>query len=385
VISRFIGAKDKISTDSAATHIIIISALISIVMTVVGYLILDPVLNLLVVDVNVKNYACKYGIIFVFTTIVCLFEPVFQGILKGEGDIKRSTYAMLISCLLNILLDPLFIYVFKFGIAGAAWVTFISMLTVCIVYIYWLSKSSYINISFKGFKFNQNIIKTFLLVGLPCTLEFCVLSLLYSVINFLLDISSSGNGVPGIATYNVGWKVVIFCFIPLTAISQAVIPIIGASLGKKDYDAVKVIRNYAIKLELVIAIIISFIMFIFAAQIATIFTNDAAQIATTSTRDGPNIYTNLVLFFHIIAFMIAFTPLGTVPGAIFQGLGKGIHSLIFIFVRELVLVIFFSSLFVLLKQGEFGVWVGISVGNICGCIFAYIYTDYYIKKFLNIP
>jgi Na+-driven multidrug efflux pump len=85
-----------------------------------------------------------------------------------------------------------------------------------------------------------------------------------------------------------------------------------------------------------------------------------------------------------MAFFIGVTPIGSVSASMFQGLGKGFHSLGLTFIREILLVLVCSYLFAIgLNLGEIGVWIGISVGNIFGCLIAYVYTNYYIKKYLT--
>lgn len=114
-----------------------------------------------------------------------------SGILRAEGDATRPMYAMAVTAILNIILDPIFIYYIGWGVRGAAWATIISASISCIVMVYWLflKGDTYISFSTKDFRASWKVVKDILIVGLPASAESFVMSVLGVVLNLMLVIS----------------------------------------------------------------------------------------------------------------------------------------------------------------------------------------------------
>ena len=121
-ISRMIGAKDKTGADNVAVHTIIIMTLLSILFTIPFY-IFAPQLFALAGAGKTIGLSVAYARVIFLGSIVIFFSNVANAILRSEGDSKRAMQAMVVGGVLNIILDPIFIYTLKMGIAGAAWAT----------------------------------------------------------------------------------------------------------------------------------------------------------------------------------------------------------------------------------------------------------------------
>ncbi|MDR2874125.1 MAG: polysaccharide biosynthesis C-terminal domain-containing protein [Methanobrevibacter sp.] len=294
------------------------------------------------------------------------------GILRAEGNVKKTTYAMVLGAILNIILDPLFIYYFSLGISGAAYASNLSMIIISIILVIWFKKETYIKLSYKFFNFNKKIIKRLLHVGLPTGAEFFIFAMVTTVFNTLLIIVS---GVQAVAVYSAGWRLVLFASVPLMAISLSVVPVIGVSYGKEKFHNFLIVRDYVIKIETLMALIISISIFIFANQIAFIF---------SYSNQAPIFFDEMVTFLRIACFFVLFLPVGSVIASMFQGLGRGFDSLILTFIRESLLIIIFAYLFsIVLKMDENGVWIGLVVGTIVGALILFIYSQIFLKKFLK--
>jgi putative MATE family efflux protein len=366
IVSRFIGEGDKDKVDNTASIIFIFSTLLAIVISAFMLIFLKPIIILLGSS-NVMDYAYAYGWITVVTIIFEVILNVGYGIFNGEGNVKKVTYIMVSTAILNAIGDYILMYICGLGISGAAYSTLLSIL-VGIVLLSYYFKSSFVNLRFNNLNYNFDTIKKFLLVSIPDSAVFITLSFMVVFINGLLFIS---GGNLAIATYAAGWKLVIFAFIPLTALSNATLPIVGACYGKKDIKCISLIRDYAIKIELVIAVVISVLMFIFANYLALLF-----------SYNNPDLYNSLVVFNKFMAGFMIFTALGSVSTIVFLGLGKGIHTLILTIIQELLLVVVLGYLFVyVFNLGVNGVWLGIMFGNIFGNIITYSYNIFYIKRF----
>ena len=158
-ISRKIGKEDKKGADNIAEHSIIMSIILALIYTFFLLLISEPLLDLIGAE-EALPYALDYGKIIFSGSITIFFINIGTAILRGEGDAKGSMYAILFGTILNIILDPIFIYVFKLGVAGAAYATILSMTMTSLILIYWLfiKKITYVNFKLKHFKFKKDII-----------------------------------------------------------------------------------------------------------------------------------------------------------------------------------------------------------------------------------
>ena len=176
-ISRRIGAADKSGADNTTMHAMLLMIIVSVILTVVLLYFLEPML-LVIGAGTALDLAVEYGNIVFAGSILIVFTNTAYAILRGEGDAKRTMYAMGAGSLINAILDPILIYWAGLGIAGAAWGTIISLFLVSAVQIYWLliKKDTYVSLSRKAFVPSRDVMKDILQVGIPASIEFLLLS-----------------------------------------------------------------------------------------------------------------------------------------------------------------------------------------------------------------
>lgn len=367
LIARYIGANDKKNADNTAIHSIIVSILISVIMTIVLTVFLKDILVIMGAGDSI-GLAMEYGYIVFGGLIVFLFSNVGASILRAEGDVNRAMYAMAVTAILNIVIDPIFIYTLDMGMAGAAWATILSALVSCIIIAYWLfvQKSTYLSFARKDFSYDTQTFKDILNVGLPASADLLMISVLSIVLNYLLAIVSGNYGV---AVYAAGSRIFSMALIPHEGLATAMLTVVGVAYGSKNYKNMNIGFNYSIKLGIIFSIIMSIILFIFADQISLIFAySDSALIPGIS------------LFIRIITLYVMSIPIGLIPTATFQGLGKGLNSLITILLRSAIFIILIGYILTItLGIGEIGVWWALSIGGLIGAVIAYMW----VKKFLN--
>ncbi len=330
LIARCIGANNKKKADNAAIHSVILALLVSGFLTIMVLIFLSNILTAMGAG-NTVGLAMQYGQIVFGGLVFLIFSSVASGILRAEGDVKRPMYAMAATAILNIILDPIFIYYFGWGIAGAAWATVLSASISCVLMIYWmLFKDTYISFSRDDFKANWGVAKDILMVGLPASAESFVMSFLGMVLNLILVIS---GGAAAVAVYTAGWRVVMMVMILPIGIGTAAITVAGAAFGAKNYNNLKITLNYAAKLGFGIAIAIGLLLYVFSGYIATIF---AYSPQTADLAPSIAAFLQVMFLFYIPV------PLGITASAVFQGVGKGVTSLILTVLRELVFISFFA-------------------------------------------
>ena len=373
-ISRRIGAKDKKGADNVAMHTIVITILFSVVFSIILFIFADSMFSLMG-SVESLDMAISYGRVIFAGGIVLFFIQVSYAILRSEGDAKRAMYAMLFGAILNIVLDPFFIYTFELGVTGAAYATVLSMFITSLILIYWLflRKDTYVSFSFKRFRFKKDILKDIFSVGLPASVQ--QLSMSITMIIIILIIGIAGGGDNGVAVYNTGWRVVSIAILPLLGLATAVVSVCGAAYGAKEFEKLKTAFMYSVRFGLTIEIIIGIIIFLLAPFIADVFTTAPGAFVI---RD------DLMMFFMITCLFYPGAAFGIASSSMFQGTGKGIYALIATLLRTIFLALGLSIIATLvLNTGIVGIWWSLVLANLIGSAFSFTWARYYIKNMLK--
>jgi len=261
-------------------------------------------------------------------------------ILRGEGEMKSSMFAMGFSAVLNIILDPLFIFVFGWGVEGAAWATVLARAVGCIIaFSYIFSKKSTINLSLFDFKFDFNIIKEIFVIGIPSSLS----QLINSLSLFAITGIVAGFGSGALAAFGIIFRSEGLMFMPVLGVMTAVITIVGQNFGA---GKVRRSRKIALNASLIVAAFSMFIgifYFLFSEQLALLFNSDPVVVHYVS------------LYFLINFWTYPFMAVMMIIIASFLGAGKPFPPLMINLVRMFVITIpfayFFSKNF-----GLIGVW-----------------------------
>ncbi len=372
-ISKYIGEDDKIKADNASIHSILLDIIISIILTVVLLIFLNQILNVMGAGETI-GYATDYGMIILAGSIFIILSNALYGIFRGEGDSKRPMYAMIASAILNIVLDPIFIYNFNLGVRGAAIATLVSAIFVILILIYWfyVKKDTYLKPYLTNFTFKKDISTDIVKVGIPASIQLLNNAFFAAVFSALLVYVGSTDSV---AVYSTGWRVVIITTTPLLAIGTALISVIAANFGAKNYKNIQIAHRYAMKVSLAIAVIVMILTNLFASDIASVF---------ASAGSSARISAELTSF---IAWIVIYYPtmaVGVPSTYVFQGIGKGVTAMFQTIMRETGFTLFFAVLFgVVLNYGVWGAWMGIVLGEIVSNNLTGIWADWQIKKLIK--
>ena len=373
LISRYIGAEDKHSANNAAIHNLILSFIVSIIITVLFLTFLKPLLVLMGAS-SVLDYAMEYAFIIFAWTFGLLVPPIVGGAFRAEGDIKRATVPIALAAIINMILDPIFIYVLNMGIAGAAWATAIGPFISLLLMFYWIfvKKDTYLSYSRKDFHNNFKMYKDILVVGIPASLEQLVLSVLTIFVNYMLTIVS---GPTSVAVYTAGWRIVNIGMLPAIGVGTAAISVAGVAYGARKYENLRVTARYAVKVALIASIIVCIILYVFANQIALIFSYSENSAGLAPLIAG---------FLQIMCLFILYVPFGASAGNVFQGVGKGTISFFLTTFREFILVLIFAYLLgFTFHMGEFGIYCGMLLGGGIGSLICYACIELYINKLIR--
>ena len=374
VVSRYIGEKNDEMADNAAIHSILLSILTSIIVTIIFSLFLRELIIFMGGRGIALDYAMEYGRIYFLASIFVVMPEALYGLLSSEGDNKRTMYVLVLCAVVNMILDPIFIYILNMGILGAAIATILSLAIVLMIIFYWIyvKKDTYVKPTLDKFNYNQGIITDILKVAVPATCEMILITFITAIMHFIiLEVSTTDY----IAVFENGWRMVMLATEPMIAISTALVSIVAVNYGARKYENIKRAYNYSMKLGTLFGIAALVIFIVFAPQLAYLFSYGETSIRLLDPT---------TTFFRIFAGFFIVFPAGIISTYVFQGLGKGVHSLIFTIIRELICATFFAVLFgIILDWGINGVWFGVLVGYTVGGLIAIVYAKWYLGKIIE--
>lgn len=368
-ISRRIGAKDKAGADNVAVHTVVIMLLAAILLTIPLFIFAERIFILLGAGRTIAMTVSYARVMFVGTLII-FFVNIANAILRSEGSVKRAMVAMVLGAIINIVLDPIFIYTFGLGVAGAAWATILSLFITSLLLFNWLflKKDSYVSFSFRKFRFNREIVRDIIRVGLPASAQQLSMAFTMLVTNLILVRVA---GTDGVAIYVTGWRVATIAILPLLGIATAVVSVSAAAYGQGAFKKINIAFMHALKVGVIIEVVAGIAIFLLAPQITAMFTR--AQGASRIASD-------LIVFLRIMCFFYPATAFGMFSSSMFQGVGKGINALIATIVRTVLLTLLFTALFTfILDMGLMGVWFGIVMGNTIGAVLAFLWAKSCIR------
>ena len=379
-ISKYLGEDNKFKADNASVHSIILDIVVSLVLTAILLILLNPILNAMGAGQTI-GYATDYGVIILLGSVFIIFSNALYGIFRGEGDTTRPMYAMIASAILNMILDPIFIYNLNLGVKGAAIATIISSIAtiissifVILILLYWfyVKKDTFLRPNFANFDFKRDISIDIIKVGIPASIQLLNNAFFAAVFSALLAYVGSTDSV---AVYSTGWRIVTIGTTPLLAIGTALISVIAANYGAKNYKNIQVAHRYAMKVSIIIAVVVMILTNVFAGDIASVF---------ASTGSSVRIAPELTAFLSWIVIYYPTMAVGVASTYVFQGIGKGLTAMFQTIMRETGFTIFFAVLLgVVLGYGVWGAWMGIVLGEIVSNNITMVWADWQIKKLIK--
>jgi len=366
-LARMIGPRDPAGASSVAMHTILLMTVLAVALTIPLALFAEDLFVLMGAG-DAVGLATAYARILFMGTFALLFGEVAYALMHGEGDAKRTMYAMAAGAVANIILDPILIYTFDMGIAGAAWATIIAEIISAVPMVYWLfiKRDAYVSLHLREFVPDPAIAREILRVGLPAAAEQLSLAVMALVLNGIIVLISSTDGV---AIYSTGWRVVSIGLTPILAIATAVVAVTGASYGARAYARMESALVYAIRLGTGIGIGLAAATFVFAPRIAALF---------AAPGDAAGITPELTVFLQVMSLVYPMVGFGLFSASFFQGTGLGARSLTITIMQNVVLSTLLAWIFAIeLGFGLSGVWWGVAAGNAIGAILGYAWARRY--------
>lgn len=253
--------------------------LLAVVLTVFFMVFKDPLLMLFGASENTLPYASAYLTIYLIGTIFVQISLGLNAFINSQGFAKMGMITVLIGAVLNIILDPIFIFVFDMGVRGAALATIISQaVSACWVLRFLCGKKSILRIKLQNFRFR----KDFILPALALGLSPFVMQSTESLINIVLNSSlQKYGGDIAVGSMTIITSIMQIFLMPLTGLTQGAQPIVGFNFGAQQFDRVKKTFRLLLGACLTFSITLWASIMLFPGLFAAIFSNDAALIEHT--------------------------------------------------------------------------------------------------------
>ncbi len=347
VFNLSLGANNKEKTNKAIGNGIIILIIISMILTILGIFFIEPILKLF--GGNPKEVEC-YQYAKDYFKIICYGLPFYMigqglnGIIRSDGSPKYAMFATIIGALMNLILDPIFIFVFKLSVKGAAIATIIGQIFTFIMSIIYLRKPKLFKINKQSIKLDYQICKQSISLGFASLITQIAIVIIITVANHLVNqygyetLSSSGSPfgiVTPLAVIGICMKVFGIVVSIVVGVSLGGMPIIGYNMGAGQIKRVKDTVTYILIINFIIGCI-AFILFeVFPTAIIRIFGNNHSLEYMEYAKYCLRIFLGGIIFTCLVKSL----------SILLQSMGSSVKSTILALLRD---VIFFVPSIILI-------------------------------------
>jgi len=368
LISRSLGAGDEKLARNVVGQVISLSIVYGIVVAAIGYLYLEPLLVLFGATPEIMELTGDYVIIITSGSVMFFLIMGLNNVVRGEGSPRLSMYVMIISALINIAIDPIFIFLLGLGVQGAAVATVLAKVAgVAIMLYHFTLGNSEIKIGFSCLSLRLKTIRKIYVIGFPAMF-------LQISTNLSLVIANNILGVYGylpIAALGLIFRLFMFALMPVIGISQGLLPVIGYNFGAGKMARIHESLVKGVAISTTIAAFFGVVYFAWPGLFISIFSRDQELIDL-----GSQALRIMVIMFPVIGAQVVFT-------VYYQAVGKGMPSLLLSILREVLLFIplmlIMSGLF-----GLDGVWVSRPLSDLLAFLVTFILISRELKR-LGIP
>lgn len=373
IISRALGADNKAKALKTFGNQITLTLLVTI--TMVGF-------GLYFADGLIPAFGGK-GAIFkpakIYYTIVLYGVPFLalcmmgNTVIRAEGKPKFAMIAMIIPSVGNLLMDYVFIYIFDWGMEGAAWATTGGYL-LCFGYIFYffLSRNSELKIKPVDFGLDLPILKEIGSLGFVTLSRQAVTSVTYLLMNnILFDL----GGESMVAVYAIIGRMLMFALFPVFGVTQGFLPIAGYNYGAQKFKRVKESINTAIMYAAIVATVVFIGLMVFPAEITGLFLSSRTDISPDELASNIFVLENTPSAMRCVFAATPIIAIQLIGAAYFQAVGKAVPALLLTLTRQ---GFFFIPLILILPNylGELGVWLSFPIADTLSTIV----TGYFLRQ-----
>ena len=366
LLSQLLGA-GKIKEAKEYTNQLMVSSLfLSIVFMIIGVITSPYIIKLMGGEGEFANLANTYlRISFLDLPFLFLYFNI-NSIMNAQGNTVTPTILSAVSALINVVLDPIFIFTLNMGISGAAWATVLSRVVLALWGIKIIfNEGNNLKPNFRKFKFNKNILKEIIRVGLPASIGQTGASIGFMFLNgFIVS-----YGTATLAAFGMVNRVTNLVMQPAMGVGAALTAVVGQNLGSNQLDRATESFIKASRIALSIGILGGALIFIFNKQMVNFF---------IQSKDEPEVIIQSMTYMKYVAFSMPLMGMFSVFQGIFQGSGNTKYSMAMevgrLWAIRLPMILIFKNFS---NFGPSGIWFSMSVSNLIVCLYGlWVYKTY---------
>lgn len=375
-LSLKLGEKNKKAAAKSIGQAVSLTIILSIVISGIAYIFLPQLVYLFGCTESVYKYAVDYGRIIVIGAPFMLIYSSFSSIIRADGSPKYSMIMLVIGAIINIILDPIFIFGFDMGVKGGALATIIGQIVSFVIAIIYLFKIKSVKLTKNDFKLDKDVFRI-LALGISSFITQATILVLFIFMNNILTKlganSKFGADIP-LSVYGVISKINSLYISTVLGISIGSQPIIGFNYGAGNKSRVKETIRKVLIINFIIGIIFNLLFVLFPKQITGIFisSNDVSY----------NLFMEFaVLMCHSFLLVISLNALEMTTSIVIQSLGNVVKSTAVTFIRQIILLIPISLILAFVfNKGIYGVlYAGCIADVLCFIITIFIIKSEYKK------
>lgn len=360
LLSQSIGAKDKKRTESLIATSFCVAVVFSVLVTVILELLLPYILNALNTPAETYDMAYSYLSIYVLGYLAIYLYCYFAAVLRSFGNSMFQAAAMLITTILNAVLDPIFIHFIGFN--GAAIATLLSETVCLLLMLIYLKKKKLF--TFKISAFHKSDIPPLVQKAVPSVVQQSIPAISTTFLTALVSTYS----ITAIAAYGVAGKLEIIVFYPAMALNMVLTAIIGQCVGGKRYDRAREYLQCALGYGCILLVILSAVVIGFARQLSGLFVKSSDVAAIVGT------------YFLIVSIGYVLNTVTNCYLGLINGTGKPAKSMFLMILYYIVVRMPLAYLFSYLGFGLDGIWFAVLVSHIVASAAAVITGTVLVKK-----
>lgn len=351
-IARRIGLGDREGASRVAAQVLVIGVLVGFAITVVFALFPEPIFRAAGAGAYLEE-VMAYGVPIMVCAPIYMLSFIFSALLRSEGDARKSMVIQVAGVAVHMVMDPVLIFGLGLGVGGAAIASALSALMAAGMAVrYYRRGEMYVDLSFKGFRFDRALDADILRVGFPASLEMILLSISTLFMNIIIEMVDPVNGV---AIYTTGWRILDLLMVLAVSFGSALVPISAAAYGQRSFERIKAVYVYALKYGVALMVVIAAVAMVAAPVLVHMFTytGSTAELSEEMTR-----------FVRIGCLFLPFSMVGILTSSVFQSVGKGLWSMCATSLRNFLRV---PLCYALAAAGSLTlVWWGVTLGEVIG-------------------
>lgn len=364
IVAQYFGAENKKKVDYSSSQTVFVIFIISIFLALLAYLLAEPMMILIGAEPPILQDSVDYFQVSSFGFIFLFMFFVFQSLMRGIGDVMLPMYVVLITVLLNLILDPLFIFGYGpipgFGVKGAAVASILTQAISAIIGLAILFRGKRgIKIYLSQMKFDWKWTKRLFRIGIPTSLDQSTRAAAMTVIIVLV----TGFGSEVVAAYGIGVRILSLIVIPALGFAMATTTLVGQNIGARQIKRAEKVGDLSAKIAMYGLTSIGMLLFFFAEPVTAFFVPNDPQVI----QDG-------ALFIKIMAPSFGILGVQQVLNGVFNGAGFTQASLLISIFN--LWMIRFPLAFLLSEKtdlAEVGLWWAFPISNLLGGLVAFIY------------